>query len=96
MVFQDQVEPTRPEQIALVVDPVPVVPSTLVQARVDEGERLPALVRLVEQKPPVAKEIGRRRARPVAAVGALRFRVWNVLILARCGRRRRISVRRRQ
>ena len=81
VVLQDPVESMSPDQIALVVDPIPVVPSALVQARVDEGERLPALVHLVEHKLPVPKDVGRRRG-PAAlsglavVVGALGVRLW--------------------
>jgi len=62
------VESMRPDQIVLVAAPIPVVPSALVQARVDEGdsERLPALVHLVEHKLPVPKDVGRRHAPPAA------------------------------
>ena len=88
VVLQDPVESMSPDQIALVVDPIPVVPSALVQARVDEGDRLPALVHLVEHKLPVPKDVGRRRG-PAAlsglavVVGALGVRLWNVVILWR-------------
>ena len=58
MELQDPVESMRPDQIALVVDPIPVVPFALVQASVDEGEWLPALVHLVEHKLPVPKNVG--------------------------------------
>ena len=61
VVLQDPVKSMRPDQIALVVDSIPVVPSVLVQARVDEGEWLPALANLVKHKLPVAKDVGQRR-----------------------------------
>ncbi len=90
VVLQDQVESMCPDKIALVVDPIPVVPSAFVQASVDKGEPLPAFVHLVEHKLPVAKDVGRTRARAVALplaviVGALRVLLWNVFILWRCG-----------
>jgi hypothetical protein len=75
------------------------VTSALVQARVNEGEWLPALVHLVEHKLPVPKDVGRRRA-PAAlpglavVVGALGVRLWNVVILWRGGWRRWVSDRR--
>jgi hypothetical protein len=86
----------RPDQIALVMDPMPVVPSALVQACVDEGERLPALVHLVEHKLPVPKDAGRRRA-PAAlqavavGVGARGVRLWNEFMLWRGSWRRWVS-----
>ena len=98
VVLQDPVESMRPDQIALVVNPIPVVPSALVQARVDEGERLPSLVHLVEQKLPVPKDVGRRQT-PAAlpglavVVGALGVRLWNVVILWRSSWRRWVSDR---
>jgi hypothetical protein len=65
--LQDQIQSLSPDHISVGVDPVPVVPTTLVQARVDVGERHPARVRLVEHKLPVAKDVGRRRSWPLLA-----------------------------
>jgi hypothetical protein len=69
--LQDQVQSLSPDQISVCVDRVPVVPTTLVQARVDKGKRRPALVRLVDHNLPVTKDVGRRRSRPLAIIGAL-------------------------
>ena len=99
--LQDPVESMRPDQIALVVDPIPVMPSALVQACVDEGEWLPALIHLVEHKLPVSKDIGRRRAPATlpgldVVVGALGVRLLNVVIFWRGSWRRWVSDRRRR
>jgi hypothetical protein len=69
--LQDQIQSLSPDQISVGVDPVPVVPAILVQARVDIGERHPAQVSLVEHKLPVAKDVGGRRSWQLPVVGAL-------------------------
>jgi hypothetical protein len=71
------------------------------QARVDKGERLPALVHRVEHKLPVAKDVGRRHALaavlPLAVVvGALGVRLWNEVIFWRGAWRRWVSDRRQR
>ncbi len=84
-------------QISLVVDTVPDMPPAVVQARADEGEWSPALVKSEScaHESPVAKQVGLRHARSEEVVGPIRIRVLHVLILARGCRRPRVSVLRR-
>ena len=84
-------------QISLVVDTVPDMPPAVVQARADEGEWSPALVKSEScaHESPVAKQVGLRHARSEEVVGPIRIRVLHVLILERGCRRRRVSVLRR-
>jgi len=73
------------------------MPPAVVQARVDEGEWSPALVKSEScaHESPVAKQVGLRHARSEEVVGPIRIRVLHVLILARGCRRPRVSVLRR-
>ena len=56
--LQDQIQSLSPDQISVGVNPVPVGPTTLVQASVDVGERSPALVLLVEHKQGSCSPVG--------------------------------------
>jgi hypothetical protein len=69
--LQDQIQLLSQNEILVGVDPIPVVPTTLV----DVGERHPALVLLVEHELPVAKDVCRRRSQPLPVVRALQVRV---------------------